>query len=309
MKTTRISAWVAAGLVVGTALFTACSKSDDTPSLPPIGGYNSSNEVAATNLLAHWTFDGTNNERISSTAPSTSKNATFGTGASGKGQSLSLAGGYVLFPTIAKLSSANAIGSVTVSAWINTTNNGKTASSVFALTQALASQGDWNDGPVNMYLENSKPTTKGDTLTVHAAFHTLKDGKYSLGGDNINDYGVAGTDFQYVKGGGKWIHYVMVYDGANSTIDLYVNNVLVSNKNFRLRTAGTPAAPIGPITIATPTQVVIGGWPNADSGYTKSTTQAWQGLFTGGIDEVRVYGKALSSTEIGSLYQLESAGR
>ena len=101
----------------------------------------------------------------------------------------------------------------------------------------------------------------------------------------------------------------MVYDGAGSNIDLYANGVLVSNKNFRNRTTGTPPVGIGPITLSTPTQVLIGGWPNAATGYTKSTAQTWQGLYTGGIDEVRVYNKALSGTDIGYLYQLESAGR
>ncbi|GAB4027119.1 hypothetical protein GCM10028809_11870 [Spirosoma gilvum] len=288
-------------------VFTSCKKDDGGTTLPPIGGYNTSNDVASTNLLAHWTFDGTNNEDKSGTAPSNSSNASFTTGP--KGQALQLNAGYVLYPTISSLSSTSAIPSVTVSAWINTANNGKTASSVFALTQALATQGDWNQGPINMYLETGRPTTKGDTLALHSAFHTYSGGNYSLGGDNINDYGTAGTDFQILKTKNTWVHYVMVYDGAGSNIDLYANGVLVSNKNFRNRTTGTPAVGIGPITLSTPTQVLIGGWPNAATGYTKSTTQTWQGLYTGGIDEVRVYNKALSGTDIGYLYQLESAGR
>ncbi|WP_460962597.1 LamG-like jellyroll fold domain-containing protein [Spirosoma litoris] len=307
MKTRQISAWVMAGLVMSAA-FTSCKKSDDVATLPPIGGYNTSNDVAATNLLAHWSFEGTTNEDISKTAATTAKNNTFGTGGP-KGQSLSLASGFLVYPTINALSSANAISSVTVSAWINVANNGKTGSSVFALTQAQATQADWNQGPINMYVETGAPLTKSDTLALHAAFHTYSGGNYSLGGDNINDYGVRGTDFQTVKGGGKWIHYVMVYDGSGSNIDIYANGQLVSNKNFRNRTTGTPPVGIGPITLATPTQVLIGGWPNVDTGYPKSANQAFQGLFVGSIDEIRVYNKALSGTDIGSLYQLESAGR
>ena len=267
-----------------------------------------SNDVAATNLLAHWSFEGTTNEDISKTAVATAKNNSFGTGGP-KGQSLSLASGFLVYPTIPALNTASAIPSVTVSAWVNVANNGKTGSSVFALTQAQAVQPDWNQGPINMYIETGAPTTKGDTLAFHSAFHTYLNGNYNLGGDNINDYGVRGVDFQTVKGGGKWVHYVMVYDGSTSNIDIYANNVLVSNNNFRNRTTGTPAVGIGPITLSTPTQVVIGGWPNADTGYTKSPLLAFEGLFTGGIDEVRVYNKALSATDIGSLFQLESAGR
>ncbi len=307
MKTRQHSAWVIAGLLAGATIIASCSKSDNN-TLPSIGGYNSSNDVASGNLLAHWSFEGTNNEDISKTGPTTAKNNSFGTGGP-KGQSLNLASGFLVYPTIAALSTPTAIPSVTVSAWINVANNGKTGSSVFALTQAQSTQPDWNQGPLNMYVETGAATTRGDTLALHAAFHTYLNGNYNLGGDNINDYGVRGTDFQTVKGGGKWIHYVMVYDGVNSNIDLYANNVLVSNKNFRNRTTGTPPVGIGPITISTPTQVLIGGWPNADTGYTKSAVQAFEGLYTGGIDEVRVYSRVLTAAEIGSLYQLESAGR
>src|SRR5450432_1073058 len=131
--------------LLGIIIFNACSKSSSTPQLPPINGYNTSNDVAAANLLAHWTFDGTNNETISNTAPTVSTGASFTTGV--KGQALSLSNGYLVFPTIAALSSANAIGSVTVSCWVNVDNRDSLVSSVFCLTKALTAQTDWNDGP------------------------------------------------------------------------------------------------------------------------------------------------------------------
>ncbi|GAB4022962.1 LamG domain-containing protein [Spirosoma sp. KCTC 42546] len=306
MKTRQISAWVMAGLVMSAA-FTSCKKDDDVATLPPIGGYNTSNDVAASNLKAHWTFDGTNNETISGTAPSNSSNASFTTGT--KGQALQLNSGYLLYPTITALSSASAIPSVTVSSWVKVANNGTTASSVFALTQALSAQGDWNQGPLNMYVETGAYKAASDTLQLHSAFHTFLNGNYSTGGDNVTGFGLAdaGKTYQIVKGANKWVHYVMVYDGSSSNIDLYANGQLVSNSTYRNRTVN--GVGIGPITLATPTQVVIGAWPNANAGYTQSAAQAWQGLFNGSIDEIRVYNKALSGTDIGYLYQLESAGR
>ena len=282
----------------------SCKKSDS--SLPPVNGYNGSNDVASTNLLAHWTFDGTNNETISGTAPKSSAGASFITGV--KGQALSLNSGYLLYPTIAALSGTNAIPSVTVSAWINTDNNGTTVSEVFALTQPVAAQTDWNVGPVNMYVETSHPTTTDDTLALHSAISTYISGT-RYGGDNINDYGVRGTDFQTVHGTNKWVHYVMRYDASGSNIDIYANGVRVSNNNYRTRSYGTPAVRLGAISIPAATMALIGGWPNAATGFTNSSTQTWQGLFKGSIDELRVYNKALSDLEIGSLYQLELAGR
>jgi hypothetical protein len=293
---------------LGLIIFNACSKSsNNTPQLPPINGYASSNDVASANLLAHWTFDGTNNETISSTAPTTTTGATFGTGV--KGQALVLNNGYLVFPTIAKLSGAGAFPSVTVSCWVNTDNRDSLASSVFAITKATSAQTDWNDGPVNVYLETGKNhLTYDDTLVLHSAFATYPGG-VRAGGDNINDYGVRGTDFQTVLGTKKWVHYVMRYDGSGSNIDLYANGVRVSNNNFRFRGAGTPPVGLGNIISPTPTQVVIGSFPNAAAGYTGSATQAWQGLYVGSIDEIRVYSSALTDLEIGSLYQLELAGR
>jgi hypothetical protein len=306
-KTTKISFFLASVLLVlGMIIINSCKKDEDTK-LPQINGYDNSDQVAAASLKAHWTFDGTNNEVISATAPTTANGSSFVTGK--KGQALHLADGYLLYPTIAALSTANALSSVTVSMWINVDNNASTVSSFFALTQPVAVQADWNQGPLNIYAETNKPLAYDDTLVLHSAFHTYRDGNYSIGGDNINDYGVRGTDFQTVLGTKKWVHYVMQYDGAGSFIDLFADGVKVSNNNFRYRTTGSPAEGIGNIVINPPTQVVIGAFPNSDAGYTLSAAQTWQGKLTGSIDEIRVFNSVLSEKEIGSLYQLELAGR
>jgi hypothetical protein len=308
MKTTKrkVSLLIVATSVLLAGATFSCKKSS-TATLPKIGPYDNADQVSSATLLAHWSFDGSNAEAISGTAPTTANGASFTTGV--KGQALSLASGFLVYPTITKLSSAAAIASVTVSMWIKVDNTGGAANSFFALTQPLAVQTDWNQGPINMYAENGRPAAYDDTLVLHAAFHSYSGGNYNLGGDNINDFGVRGTDFQTVLGTKKWVHYVMRYDGAGSNIDIFANGVRVSNNNFRNRTTGNPPVGIGPITINTPTQVLIGAWPNADAGYTLSPVQTFQGKLTGQIDEIRVFGSALQDTDIGYLYQLELAGR
>lgn len=298
-------------ILAGTFLFsvamTSCSKDSGSPDvpLPPIGGYAASDSVAAANLVAHWTFDGNQNESISSTAPTTSLRASLDTGI--KGQSLRLDSGYVLYPTIPSLNIAD-LGSVTVSAWINTDNQGEGSAptSVFAWTLSPDAQTDWNLGPINMYLENGRPTSYDDTLVLHSAFSTYGSGS-RLGGDNINDYGVRETDFKTVLGANKWVQYVVRYDGTGSFLDIFANGVLVSNNNFRFRNAS--GVGLGPIVTPVPTQVLIGGFPNSTTGYPASALQTFQGLYKGLIDEVRVYNKALSQDEISALYQLELAKR
>jgi len=280
----------------------ACTKAkfDDNYTkgdVPPIGSYKNSNDVAAANLLAHWTFDSTNEETISHTAPSSAVNASFVQGV--HGPALHLNAGYLNYPVVNALNVAN-LGSVTVSLWVNVDNNGTQASEFFALTPAPNKQTDWGS-VINVYAETGHPVSTDDTLVLHAAVGSYASGSRN-GGDNINDYGTRGTDFQTVHGTNKWVHYVMVYDGVNSTLDIYANSLLVSNNNFRVRTGlGLLVAPI-------PVQPLIGGWPNTTTGFSQSGAQSWQALLTGSIDELRVYNKALGADEIHALYFFERLG-
>ncbi len=285
-------------------LMTGCTKADygddfkegDPPPVP--GGFVNSSEVAASNLLAYWNFDGNNRETISSTAPTVETNASFVTGI--KGQALRLEQGFVFYPTISALSSANAVGSVTVSLWVKFANNGTQASEFFALTQSPAAQTDWLT-ILNVAAETGRPAS-----STNLVFHSWI-GNYSTGsrrgGDNINDFGNAGVDFQTVPKANEWVQYMMRYDGATSTIDLFANNVRVSNNNFRVRTG------LGPLVSPTPTHVLLGAFPTMATGFPLSGNQSWQALLTGTMDELRVYNKALSDLEISALYQLERQGR
>lgn len=300
MKTSKISLGVLAGVLTAGIFFASCSK-DDSPSLPPIGGYNSADEVATSNLVAYWGFNGDNKEGKSGVAPDKSENASFATGI--KGQALSLSNGYLRYPTIAGLNSANGFASFTATAWVNAKNKDKGASSIFALNEALATQADWG-GAMGLILETASYKPASDTLVLKGILGQYS-GPVRAGHDNLNNFGVMGTDYQVVKGAGKWTQIVVKYDAATSTIDVYGNGVLVSNKNFRLRNDGK----LGPLVFPTSTTVLVGGFANSSTGYTKSPIQDWQSLFNGQIDEIRVYNKALSDGDISALYQLELAGR
>jgi hypothetical protein len=286
-------------------MLTSCKDDDPVVTPPdPIGGFNNSDEVGGANFKAHWTFDGTLNEKKSSTAPLTTSRNSFAS-AGLKGQALSLDSGYILYPTIAATNVAN-LGSVTVSAWIKTQNNIYGPTTVFGLTTGTGVQADWNNGPVLMFLENGRPTTYNDTLVLKGAFATYPAG-LPLRGDNINDFGIRGTDFKTVLGANRWVHYVFRYDGVGSFIDLFADGIRVSNNNFRFREIG--GVGIGALITPTPTQVIIGGFPNSSTGFALSATQSWQNKYRGEIDEIRFYSTALSDADISSLYQLEKAGR
>ena len=89
------------GGAIAFALFTFAGCSKDN-ALPAIDGYNNSNEVASTNLVAHWTFDDSNNERLSTTAP-TKTVGTVGFTAGKIGKALQLTKGGIVYPAIAKI--------------------------------------------------------------------------------------------------------------------------------------------------------------------------------------------------------------
>jgi hypothetical protein len=247
---------------------------------------------------------------VSSTAPATSLRTSFVPGI--KGQAVHLDSGYILYPSIPVLNSN--IGSSSVSTWIYTENqgDGSRPTGVFALALSPAAQMDWNHGPINMFLENGRPTSYNDTLVLKANMSTYGSGS-RVGGDNINDYGVRELDFKTVKGTNKWVHYVFRYDGTGSFLDLYANGILVSNNNFRFKYTGTfpPGVGFGPMVLpaGAQTQVLIGAFPNNTTGFANSNIQGWQGLYRGHIDQVRFYNKALTHDEINALYQLELAGR
>lgn len=269
---------------------------------PPIGTYNSSDDVAKANLVAHWTFDGTQSESISNAAPATAINATYTAGV--KGQALRLDAGYLLYPTIAALSTTGGLASCTVSMWINVDNNGSQASEFFAITQSTTTQDDWGSF-VNMYAETGHSPATDDTLVLHAAVGSYASGSRA-GGDNINDYGARGTDFQTLHGTNKWVHYVMRYDASTSAIDIYANGTRISNNNFRIRMVNGEL--LGALVAPTPTQVLIGAWPTSAVGYPNAGAQSWQALLTGSIDEIRVYNSALSDADILALYKFEKNG-
>ncbi|HWH00397.1 MAG TPA: LamG-like jellyroll fold domain-containing protein [Pilimelia sp.] len=86
---------------------------------------------------------------------------------------------------------------------------------------------------------------------------------------------------------GQWTHLAGVYDTATAKMTLYVNGVAQS------------------------TTAATGGW-NATGGYVVGRAK-WAGapanLWHGGIDDVRIYGSALSATQVADLAGDENPGR
>ncbi len=284
MKANRVSLGIFAAIITAGTFFTACKS--DSVSLPPIGGYNNADEVAASNLVAYWGLNGDGKEAKSGAMPIKSQNVTFVT--STKGKAANFASGFLAYDVINNLTS---LPNVTISLWANVSNNGSTPSCFFTLTRP----NEWA-GNVNLMCETGWSKASSDTMVVKGLVVTKVNNNDSWQ-DTRNEKSKGGD--QAPKVGGKWTHYVMTWDGATSMFKVYANGVKVSNPEWEQRGS------TGPLNFSTPTKAIIGAWGTNVSG----TPDSWQVPLTGAIDEIRVYNKALSDGDISSLYQLESAGR
>lgn len=277
--------------------FGSCSDDDE---LPPIDGYNNSNEVAASNLVAHWPFDDSNNERISNTAPSN----TYGTVTTATGQiggALQLNKGVLKFPAIASINTANALNNFTVSMWVNVANNKGTTSSGFMSFFGLIPTNVtdiWGD--VMACAETGRHLPASDTLELKNLLNTHPPGQPNSLQDNVALKN--GDKGAYFMGAKKWSHYVMRWDGTTHQFHIFANGADVGGYTDR----GTT----GVLVMAVPVQAVFGSLASKDIGFTGAPDQqAWNPFATAGIDDVRVYNTALSNAEITALFNLGTAGR
>lgn len=289
---------LALSFIAATSLVVSCKKKADVV-LPTIGGYNNSNEVAATNLKAHWTFDGTQKEDISGVSPAQAVGASYVTGI--KGQGIGLTAGYLYYTGVTGLTSLTTTFSV--SAWFQVQNNPTAAGGfpyeIFQYVRANPAAAV-NDafGNINFTLEAGQykhtPATGYDTLIIHPTYRDQSGGLQ----DNTNNYPVTATNL--VKDtSGKWIKSTITYDPATHLFNVWANGNKVGNYSDRGANVYTPSAS---------TNAVIGAWISNVTG-SGVNAQGFTIPFTGSIDEVRVYNKALTDAEISSLYQLELAGR
>ncbi len=303
MKKTKM---ILALSIVFVGISTSCKKkssNEDIP-LPTIGGYNNSNEVAAANLKSYWPLDGNGNESKTGTTPTSSTGVTFGSGGV-KGQSATFANGYLYY--------ASAVGGsltsnqpFTVSAWVQAANNyiagGSPPANNHPYQYFQMSRPGQLFGNINLLIEAGQFGTTSDTLTFKSIYS-------DAGGlqDNINNFGIPGTEYKVVKKANtnQWVHVVTTYNPAGGTgnqsiFRIYADSVLVSNKNFENRGSAAFAYSAH--------EVIIGGWYNNIPGKSV-TTDTWTTPFTGKIDEIRVYNKLLTESEINALYNLGKAGR
>lgn len=284
-------------LAVAVISMTSCGE-DDT--LPPIDGYNNSNEVANANLVAHWDFETNNNERISGTAPAN----TFGGISSTDGQigkGLALAEGAIVYPPIAAINTTDALNNYTVSMWINIDNNGSAFSTLFGIFPT-ANTDFWGNLSLSVETGWFPERAEGDTLVLKTNYLSLNSDGSLNGQDNRPDPR-GNPPVGVFKESGRWAHFVVRFNASTHMLEIFGNGTSIGAYSDR-------GANTTELKMRVPAQAVIGSLATEEIGFSQAPQRpGWQVLATALVDDIRVYNTPLSQAEITALYNLGVAGR
>lgn len=267
-------------LVIAVSIsLSGCYKKFDTDSYKPalsIGGYTSSAEIAPSNLVGYWSFDGSLIDSVTN-ASGTNEGTGFQNGV--KGQALKGADkAYVLFDPGAAIKDMK---SFTITFWVNSPLN---TSGIVGLVNLSNVNAFW--GNIDMFFENG-----GTSTVAKLKVHTTSNGK---------DNWIGAVDIQNIWN--VWTSIAYKYDGSTSTGVLYANGSKI---------ATVVSDGMGPLNYTDVGKLVFGTvqFQTDPSLTSASGAQDWASYLTGGLDEVRIYNSALSDADISALVKLEGRGK
>lgn len=99
---------------------------------------------------------------------------------------------------------------------------------------------------------------------------------------------------------GNWHHLVFSYDETNSKLSIYFDGSEVATPGTSGTFTTSTGAPEGALDLVSSANLIVGGW-NKQAGV-DGPTDDWIKGFSGKMDQFRLYGKALSATEVLALY-------
>jgi hypothetical protein len=266
---------------------TNCKKkttTDDTPAVVPpplVGGFANSNEIAPSNLVAHFPFDGNISDAKNSVTGGTA-NGTTSFVAGKKGQAYK--GADNSFLAYSSPGAISTLTSFTVSMWINTSRHYEGAQSLFMLSKEDSSF--WGNffilienqdlaKPVNMFM---KLHFENNTPGIDFKEHWIEPFDSILRPADMYD---------------AWRHVAWTYDQNTSKVTWYINGQKRDlPEGMVLRKANAAGALLGGLNFKP---------YSAPAGFMKN--------YTGMLDEFRIYNKALSETEVNAIQVLEGQGR
>ncbi len=240
-----------------------------------INGYYFSSQVAPANLIAHWSFEGSYIDSVSSTVgtPNHPTAISFVTGI--KGQAVQIASpGYINTNMTNAIAGLN---SFTMTCWINHPSSLNTGPFTYMPFSLNAAGFSWEQTKFFMLFNNA---------------------------DNAaGSYGKVGLMDQWFDAGqvwpkmldGNWHHMAITFNGSTGALRVYVDGTLLSQSSA---TAFGPQANFG-----TANSFTLGG-PDDNA----NTANGWMNSLSGNLDEFRVYNTDLSAPQVQALSVLESHG-
>jgi hypothetical protein len=263
-----------------TLAMASCQKKFDPKSYAPketFGGYAASNEVAASDLVTHFAFEGDLLDSVSKTA-ATNSGTSNSPGIKGQGMLVGLNNYAVFTPTDA----IKNLQSMTIAYWVNTPIN--TAGIQTPVSFVNPTQ-FW--GNLDMFFDGQ--TDAKSVFKMHL---------FGSGGSKeawLDKWSIASP-------WGKWLHIALTYDMASEKFVFYVNGAPVGSSTSTgfgaVNFANLPAIVLG--------TVQFGTTPSLTSG---TGNQPWASFVLGVMDELRIYKKALSADDVKALYNLENLGK
>ncbi len=277
-KITNILIIPAALVLLG---LSSCQKEFNAKSYAPplsVNGFTTSGQVAKSNLIGYWAFDGSLIDSVSGTL-GVNTGTTFA--AKGiKGQALQGAtNSYVLNAPSAGII---ALQSYTLSFWINTPPPSNGIISPFALANTT---GFW--GNLEMFFENGSSNTNG-IFKVH-----IQQGNH--------DAFFVTTNLQNLFN--KWNSITLSYDATSAVNTLYINGSKVNSAVL--------GGLAGPLVFPNLGNLVFGCDQFQTNPSQTSATQypGFASFLTGQLDEVRLYNRALTDIEVSSIVNLQGRGK
>jgi len=259
----------------------SCQKEFDPKSYAPplsVNGFTRSGDVAKSNLVAYWAFDGSLIDSVSNTGGVNTGTSFVDKGIRGKALQGAL-NSYVLNTPSAKIA---ALQSYTISFWINTPPPSTGIIAPFALAD---STGFW--GNIEMFFENGSSNTNG-VVKVH-----IQQGDH--------DAFFVTENLQNLFD--KWTSFTISYDAATAMNTLYVNGSKVNSAVL--------GGLSGPLVFADLGKLVFGCDQFQTNPSLTSSTQypGFASFLTGQLDEFRIYNKALTDVEVSSIVNLQGRGK
>jgi hypothetical protein len=277
-------------LLFSVIVFNSCKKDDNKDN----GGSGKTDPttIANSNLVAYFPFDDNGNDQVGNLTPKASPGVTFVTGRRGKAYQ-GADNAYLLYdlPSASKLKTLKAF---TVAMWFY----GTPAVNEVVPVPGILQIGGTSD-PVwgNLVLTQDRVAEAADSLNLKIVFH--KEGAV------WNNQFVNVTKPEILEN--KWMHLVLAYDNTTSKFSAYVNGAPLNlpagtTDRWAAGEEVTPRPALGDLAFNNATQFSIGGWMQKILGVAQDQ---WMGYFTGKMDELRIYDKGLSATEVKNLYDAE----